>query len=65
MLDARTEAARHGGSGLDGFAGADSEDDDPVLVTPEGDGASRRAAAPYMTPGRPRRGGAGHGGIPG
>ncbi|MFE4796688.1 polyphosphate kinase 2 [Streptomyces sp. NPDC056708] len=36
MLDALTEAARYGGSGLDGFTVADSGDDDPVLVTPEG-----------------------------
>lgn len=34
MLDALTEAARYGGSGLDGFRVAESGDDDPVLVTP-------------------------------
>lgn len=34
--DALLEAARYGGTGLDGFAVADSGDDDPVLVTPEG-----------------------------
>ncbi|MFF2963107.1 polyphosphate kinase 2 [Streptomyces sp. NPDC057963] len=36
LPDALAEAARHGGSGLDGFTVADSGDDDPVLVTPEG-----------------------------
>ncbi|WP_327366482.1 polyphosphate kinase 2 [Streptomyces sp. NBC_01217] len=36
VLDALTEAARYGGPGLDGFSVADSGDDDPVLVTPEG-----------------------------
>ncbi|MER5366791.1 polyphosphate kinase 2 [Streptomyces sp. NPDC002722] len=33
---ALTEAARYGGPGLEGFRVADSGDDDPVLVTPEG-----------------------------